>query len=100
VVSFSLPEEFQAEHGSIDLTDDKPDVNGNKDDDGEDEDLDLGRAGQRVWLCKVRLTLSTSLPGGARRTGGGSSQNEREGDEGEGEDREGRGRPESKEDAG
>ncbi|GAA5914823.1 hypothetical protein JCM6882_007283 [Rhodosporidiobolus microsporus] len=47
----ALPEEFQAEHGSIDLTDDKPNVNGQ--DDGEDEDLDLAKGGQRVWLCKV-----------------------------------------------
>ncbi|GAA5824795.1 hypothetical protein JCM11251_005346 [Rhodosporidiobolus azoricus] len=47
----ALPEEFQAEHGSIDLTDDKPNVNGQEE--GEDEDLDLARAGQRVWLCKV-----------------------------------------------
>ncbi|GAA5866746.1 hypothetical protein JCM1840_004247 [Sporobolomyces johnsonii] len=49
----TLPEEFQEEHGSIDLTDDKPGVPNGQDDDGEDEDLDLTRAGQRVWLCKV-----------------------------------------------
>ncbi|GAA5912552.1 hypothetical protein JCM5296_003478 [Sporobolomyces johnsonii] len=49
----TLPEEFQEEHGSIDLTDDKPGVPNGHDDDGEDEDLDLTRAGQRVWLCKV-----------------------------------------------
>ncbi|GAA5853264.1 hypothetical protein JCM8547_000260 [Rhodosporidiobolus lusitaniae] len=47
----NLPEDFQVEHGSIDLTDDKPLVEG--DNDGEDEDLDLSKAGQRVWLCKV-----------------------------------------------
>ncbi|GAA5930537.1 hypothetical protein JCM1841_003161 [Sporobolomyces salmonicolor] len=49
----TLPEEFQEEHGSIDLTDDKPGIANGQDDDGEDEDLDLTRAGQRVWLCKV-----------------------------------------------
>lgn len=59
----TLPEEFQADHGSIDLTDDKPDLNGNKDDDAEDEDLDLDRAGQRVWLCKVRLSPSRLAAG-------------------------------------
>lgn len=55
----ALPEEFQAEHGSIDLDDDssssKPTTGGAAaaDDRQEDEDLDLARAGQRVWLCKV-----------------------------------------------
>ncbi|GAA5955287.1 hypothetical protein JCM21900_003034 [Sporobolomyces salmonicolor] len=49
----TLPEEFQEEHGSIDLTDDKPGIANGQDDEGEDEDLDLTRAGQRVWLCKV-----------------------------------------------
>ncbi|BGP02971.1 hypothetical protein NBRC10513v2_006698 [Rhodotorula toruloides] len=50
----ALPEEFEAEHGTIDLTDDtKPGTGGAGGDDGEDEDLDLGRAKQRVWLCKV-----------------------------------------------
>lgn len=61
----ALPEEFEAEHGTIDLTDDtKPGAGG---DDGEDEDLDLSRAKQRVWLCKVSLSvcgllLGTGLP--------------------------------------
>ncbi|GAA6030793.1 hypothetical protein JCM8097_008878 [Rhodosporidiobolus ruineniae] len=49
----ALPEEFQAEHGSIDLGDDKPNVNGEGDEGVEDEDLDLSRGKQRVWLCKV-----------------------------------------------
>ncbi|GAA5984375.1 hypothetical protein JCM10908_003322 [Rhodotorula pacifica] len=60
----ALPEEFEAEHGSIDLADldTKPGGTtssngnhgtGNGNDDREDEDLDLARAGQRVWLCKV-----------------------------------------------
>ncbi|BGP19518.1 hypothetical protein JCM10213v2_007613 [Rhodosporidiobolus nylandii] len=46
----ALPEEFQAEHGSIDLGEDKKPT---QEEDGEDEDLDLDKAGQRVWLCKV-----------------------------------------------
>lgn len=57
----SLPEEFEAEHGSVDLADgDRKPLSGrggaqqSPHDDREDEDLDLGRAGQRVWLCKVR----------------------------------------------
>ncbi|POY75968.1 putative DNA helicase [Rhodotorula taiwanensis] len=56
----SLPEEFEAEHGSVDLADgDRKPASGRSGaqqsphDDREDEDLDLGRAGQRVWLCKV-----------------------------------------------
>ncbi|BGP27174.1 transcription initiation factor IIF subunit beta [Rhodotorula toruloides] len=50
----ALPEEFEAEHGTIDLTDDiKPAAGGAGGDDGEDEDLDLARAKQKVWLCKV-----------------------------------------------
>ena len=53
----ALPEEFQAEHGSIDLEDSssssKPSAAGAAADDREDEDLDLACAGQRVWLCKV-----------------------------------------------
>ncbi|GAA5877750.1 hypothetical protein JCM3774_000744 [Rhodotorula dairenensis] len=55
----ALPEEFEAEHGSIDLADAeaKPGraaVGGTTPhDDRDDEDLDLDRAGQRVWLCKV-----------------------------------------------
>ena len=54
----ALPEEFQAEHGSVDLEDSsssKPSAGGAAAaaDDREDEDLDLARAGQRVWLCKV-----------------------------------------------
>jgi len=45
----ALPAEFQEEHGSIDLT-----ANDQANDsDGEDEDLELGRTGQGVWLCKV-----------------------------------------------
>ncbi|KAJ8292187.1 Transcription initiation factor IIF subunit beta [Rhodotorula toruloides] len=57
----ALPEEFEAEHGTIDLTDDtKPATGGAGGDDGEDEDLDLERAKQRVWLCKVpRFLLET-----------------------------------------
>ena len=47
----SLPAEFEAEHGSVDLlANDQPQEDS---DDGEDEDLELGRAGQGVWLCKV-----------------------------------------------
>lgn len=60
----SLPEEFEAEHGSVDLADgDRKPASGRSGaqqsphDDREDEDLDLGRAGQRVWLCKVRAPL-------------------------------------------
>ncbi|GAA5967424.1 hypothetical protein JCM8115_000787 [Rhodotorula mucilaginosa] len=51
----ALPEEFQAEHGSIDLEDSSSSKPGTAaaDDRQEDEDLDLDRAGQRVWLCKV-----------------------------------------------
>ncbi|GAA6012752.1 hypothetical protein JCM10207_005349 [Rhodosporidiobolus poonsookiae] len=53
-VNNTLPEEFQADHGSIDLEDDKAGVaRAGQDDEGEDEDLDLDRAKQRVWLCKV-----------------------------------------------
>ncbi|GAA5899662.1 transcription factor IIF subunit TFG2 [Sporobolomyces salmoneus] len=47
----TLPEEFQQEHGSIDLgagTDQAV-----EDSTHQDEDLDLDRAGNRVWLCKV-----------------------------------------------
>ncbi|GAA5943984.1 transcription factor IIF subunit TFG2 [Sporobolomyces koalae] len=47
----TLPEEFQQEHGTIDL-----DVSTTLDGDAHahhDEDLDLDRAGNRVWLCKV-----------------------------------------------
>ncbi|GAA6060462.1 hypothetical protein JCM10212_000890 [Sporobolomyces blumeae] len=47
----SLPEEFQQEHGSIDLG--AEDEQGNARDDHLDEDLNLDRAGHRVWLCKV-----------------------------------------------
>lgn len=51
----TLPAEFEAEHGSTDLSDDKPGVGGQ--DDGEDEDLELDKAGQRVWLCKVSFSM-------------------------------------------
>ncbi|KAI5477603.1 hypothetical protein MNV49_006090 [Pseudohyphozyma bogoriensis] len=46
----ALPEEFQAEHGSIDLSggDQKPVDDGEK-----DLELDTTRGGQRVWLVKV-----------------------------------------------
>lgn len=48
----ALPAEFQEEHGSVDLTaNDQA-----SDSDGEDEDLELGRTGQGVWLCKVSLS--------------------------------------------
>lgn len=56
----ALPEEFQAEHGSIDLQDSpssssslKPNAAALEDRQEEDQDLDLARAGQCVWLCKV-----------------------------------------------
>lgn len=72
----ALPEEFEAEHGTIDLTDDtKPGTGGAGGDDGEDEDLDLGRAKQRVWLCKVSRRVRGAVTRGfvsgmaARRVG-------------------------------
>ena len=47
----TLPEEFQQEHGSVDLgAGSSKDV---EDASHPDEDLDLDRAGNRVWLCKV-----------------------------------------------
>lgn len=52
----ALPEEFQAEHGSIDLQDSPSATTTTAaatDDEDLDADLDLARAGQRVWLCKV-----------------------------------------------
>lgn len=49
--SNTLPSEFEESHGSTDLADAKPTVE--DEDSGEDEDLELDRAGQRVWLCKV-----------------------------------------------
>ncbi|KAK4052605.1 hypothetical protein OIO90_004233 [Microbotryomycetes sp. JL221] len=52
-----LPAEFEQEHGSVDLLGDdtKPSMNGEGDgDDGvEDEDLDVNKARQGVWLCKI-----------------------------------------------
>lgn len=47
----ALPDAFQEDHGSVDIgADEKP---GLDDDEGEDQDLDLDRMGQRVWLVKV-----------------------------------------------
>lgn len=45
----TLPAEFEAEHGTTSLEDVKPRI----EDDGEDEDLDVSKASQRVWLVKV-----------------------------------------------
>jgi transcription initiation factor TFIIF subunit beta len=47
----TLPEEFQQEHGTVDLgaeTSKEAEEASH-----QDEDLDLDRAGNRVWLCKV-----------------------------------------------
>lgn len=55
--SNTLPAEFEQDHGSIDLADEKPSVGAGPrgtDDGGEDEELDLGDVGGRVWLVKVR----------------------------------------------
>lgn len=66
----ALPEEFEAEHGSLDLADvdAKPGgaggpggASGAAHDDRDDEDLDLANAGQRVWLCKVRRAGRAAL---------------------------------------
>lgn len=51
----TLPEEFQQEHGTIDLGSGS---GGGGDDDShshqhQDEDLDLSKSGNRVWLCKL-----------------------------------------------
>lgn len=67
----SLPAEFQEEHGSLTLdgdeTDSKPQVN-TADYDGDDEDLDISQADQRVWLCKVS-PISIAPNFGSRRVG-------------------------------
>lgn len=52
----TLPAEFEEQHGSVDLgAEDKP---GAGDDGGEDEDFELAKIQQRVWLVKVRGALT------------------------------------------
>ncbi|KAK4046250.1 hypothetical protein OIV83_006229 [Microbotryomycetes sp. JL201] len=51
-----LPAEFEQEHGSVDLLGEDTKPNVDDDVDGvEDEDLDVSRATQSVWLCKASL---------------------------------------------